>query len=98
MNTSYQQSRQTRGFYYLQPGPYLGPDHGDGEEDGEDPDGGDDLPAVAESAERPGVVGVDDHHEPLQRPGGQVEDGRGGGENSEIFGNLAEDSGLVHLD
>ena len=44
------------------------------------------------------MVGVDDHHEPLQRDGGEVQDCRRGGENSEIFGNLAEDSGLIHLD
>ena len=76
----------------------LGPDDGDGEEDGEDPDGGDDLPAVAEGAEGAGVVGVDDHHEPLQGDGRQVEDGGRGGEDSEVLRDLAEDPGLVHLD
>ena len=87
-----------RSWCNLKPGPYLGPDHRDGQEYREHPDGGHHLPTVAKGAEGPGVVGVDDHYEPLQRDGGQVEDCRCGGENSEIFGNLAEDSGLVHLD
>ena len=60
----------------------LGPDDGDCEKEGENPDGGDDFPAVAECAEGAGVVGVDDDHKALQCYRGQVQYGGRGGQHS----------------